>query len=58
MEKIIYKEKGIEIKNPSPFLALILKMRKQREERRRSLIQRIRDFGLKLDKEIMKDERL
>ena len=53
MEKINYKEKGIETKNPSPFLMLILKMQRQREERRRFQIQRIKNLGLKLDKEIV-----
>jgi len=56
MEKVIYKEKGFEIKNPSPFLVTILKMKKQREERQRVKDNKtINDFALKIDREIMRD---
>lgn len=55
MKKITYKEKGMEIKNPSPFLVVILRIQKQREEMARIRAQKgIKDFALKLDKEIMR----
>lgn len=54
MKKIIFKEKGIEFKNPSSFLITILKMKKQREERERVRNEKtMRNFALKLDREIM-----
>jgi len=47
------KEKGIEFKNPSPFLVTILKMKKQREERERERAKKIvRKLSLKEDKEM------
>lgn len=54
MKPIIYGEKGFEIKNPSPFLITILKMKKQREERAKVRTQReMRNIVLKTDKEYM-----
>jgi len=56
MKQITFKEKGIELKNPSLFLITILKIRKLREEMNRARAHRIvRRWGKKLDREIMKD---
>ena len=56
MKQITYREKGIELENPSLFLVTILKIRKLREEMARARAQRIvRRWGKKIDREIMKD---
>jgi len=56
MEEVIFKHKSLVIENISPFMMTIIKIRKQRAERMRAKAQRVvREFGLRIDREIMKD---
>ena len=53
METITFKHKSLEVKNVSPFMMTIIKMRNQRAEIVRAKEQRdVRKLGLRIDKEM------